>query len=217
LLCILVHLKTYALQVMHGLLFGMGQSRANQWIHVLFEGLKATLRPLGDTPARSVTELAQRLGAAEAEAAAAVVPAVVPPTLSGLSAPAPAPVLAFPLSQDGFNDRHGRRHRFKRLDLIALAHPPEEVRLTVTGGPVKVVREVGRGRPHSRSGRATAHGRLPPDRPNACSERSHTRRRVSPTCHVGGDVPPSHARGEERFGRQRERPAIRQRDGFVMC
>jgi hypothetical protein len=34
LLCILVHLKTYPLQVVHGLLFRMGQSRANQWIHV---------------------------------------------------------------------------------------------------------------------------------------------------------------------------------------
>jgi len=97
LLWILVHLKTCALQVMHGLLFGMDQSRANQWIHVLFEGLKATLRPLGDTPARSVTELAQRLGAAEVEAAAVVVPAEVPPTLYDPSAPAPAPVLASPL------------------------------------------------------------------------------------------------------------------------
>ena len=32
---ILVYLKTYALQVVQGRLFGMGQSKANQWIHVL--------------------------------------------------------------------------------------------------------------------------------------------------------------------------------------
>ena len=34
-LFILVDLKTYALQVVHGRLFGMGQSQAHQWIHVL--------------------------------------------------------------------------------------------------------------------------------------------------------------------------------------
>src|SRR5229473_3283716 len=32
---ILVYLKTYALQVVQGRLFGMGQSKANQWIHML--------------------------------------------------------------------------------------------------------------------------------------------------------------------------------------
>jgi hypothetical protein len=32
---ILVYLKTDALQVVHGRLFGMNQSTANQWIHVL--------------------------------------------------------------------------------------------------------------------------------------------------------------------------------------
>src|SRR5713101_6007325 len=35
LLFILVDLKTYALQVVQGRVFGMGQSKANQWIHVL--------------------------------------------------------------------------------------------------------------------------------------------------------------------------------------
>ena len=33
LLFILVYLKTYALQVVHGRLFGMVQSKAHQWIH----------------------------------------------------------------------------------------------------------------------------------------------------------------------------------------
>src|SRR5246127_5824381 len=45
---ILVYLKTYALQVVHGRLFGMNQSKANQWIHVLLVVLRATLRSLGD-------------------------------------------------------------------------------------------------------------------------------------------------------------------------
>ena len=43
LLFILTYLKTYALQVMHGRLFGMGQSKAKQWIHVLLSVLLAAL------------------------------------------------------------------------------------------------------------------------------------------------------------------------------
>src|SRR5687767_15806688 len=66
LLFILVYLKTYALQVVQGRLFGMGQSKAHQWIHVLLVVLQATLRALGDAPSRSLAALAQRLGVAEA-------------------------------------------------------------------------------------------------------------------------------------------------------
>ena len=50
---ILTYLKTYALQVVQGRLFGMRQSKANQWIHVLLPALLAALRTLGDAPARS--------------------------------------------------------------------------------------------------------------------------------------------------------------------
>jgi hypothetical protein len=71
---ILVYLKTYVLQVVQGRLFGMGQSKANQWIHVLLPVLLAALRTLGDAPARSLTALAQRLGVSEADAATMVVP-----------------------------------------------------------------------------------------------------------------------------------------------
>src|SRR5712692_5330716 len=69
---ILVYLKTYALEVVQGRLFGMGQSKANQWIHVLLPALLAALRTLGDAPARSLAALAQRLGVAEADAATVV-------------------------------------------------------------------------------------------------------------------------------------------------
>src|SRR5918993_4397232 len=84
LLFILVYLKTYPLQVVQGRLFGMGQSKAHQWIHVLLVVLRATLRTLGDAPTRSVAELAKRLGVVEAEAAAMVEPAAesLPPELS---------------------------------------------------------------------------------------------------------------------------------------
>src|SRR4029450_8592858 len=71
---ILVYLKTYALQGVHGRGFGMGQSKANQWIHVLLPALLVALRTLGDAPARSLTALAQRLGVSEADAATMVAP-----------------------------------------------------------------------------------------------------------------------------------------------
>ena len=74
LLFILAYVKTYSLQVVQGRLFGMGQSKANQWIHVLLPVLLAALRALGDAPARSLTVLAQRLGVSEADAATMVVP-----------------------------------------------------------------------------------------------------------------------------------------------
>src|SRR3989449_496781 len=74
LLFILVSLKTYALQVVQGRLFGMVQGKANQWIHVLLPVLLAALRTLGDAPARSLTALAQRLGVSEADAATVIRP-----------------------------------------------------------------------------------------------------------------------------------------------
>jgi len=74
LLFILAYLKTYALQVVHGRLFGMVQGKAKQWIHVLLPALLAALRALGAAPARSLTALAQRLGVAEADTATMVAP-----------------------------------------------------------------------------------------------------------------------------------------------
>jgi len=94
LLFILVSLKTYALQVVHGRLFGMVQGKANQWIHVLLPVLLAALRPLGDAPARSLSALAQRLGISEADAATVVVP---PEEESTPVAPIPAAAPTSPL------------------------------------------------------------------------------------------------------------------------
>jgi hypothetical protein len=91
---ILTSLKTYSLQVVQGRLFGMGQSKANQWIHVLLPVLLAALRALGDAPARSLTALAQRLGVSEADAATVVTPQAeeAPPVTA-----APAAALVSPL------------------------------------------------------------------------------------------------------------------------
>src|SRR5215468_2016549 len=91
---ILVYLKTYALQVVHGRLFGMVQGKANQGIHVLLPALLAALRALGDAPARSLSALAQRLGVSEADAATVVVPLEEEPAPV---APIPAAAPASPL------------------------------------------------------------------------------------------------------------------------
>jgi len=69
----------------------MGQSKANQWIHILLPALLAALRTLGDAPARSLTALAQRLGVSEADAATVVTPLAEEPA-PGVAVPAATPV-----------------------------------------------------------------------------------------------------------------------------
>src|SRR2546428_10128672 len=71
---LLTYLKTYALQVVQGRLFGMVQGKAKQWIHVLLPALLAALRTLGDAPTRSLTALAQRLGVSDAAAGSLGIP-----------------------------------------------------------------------------------------------------------------------------------------------
>jgi hypothetical protein len=88
---LLTYLKTYSLQVVQGRLFGMSQSKANQWIHVLLPALLSALRTLGDAPSRSLAALAQRLGVAESDVATASTPRAEVP------APAPAAIPAAPL------------------------------------------------------------------------------------------------------------------------
>src|SRR5216683_470985 len=85
---LLTSLKTYSIQVVQGHLFGMGQSKATQWIPILLPVLLAALRALGDAPARSLTALAQRLGVSEADATPVVAPL----------AEAPVPLAAAPAS-----------------------------------------------------------------------------------------------------------------------
>lgn len=52
LLFALVYQKSYPLQSVQGELFGMAQSRANEWIHQLLPILKQALDDMGATPAR---------------------------------------------------------------------------------------------------------------------------------------------------------------------
>jgi len=105
LLFILVYLKTYSLQVVQGRLFGMGQSKANQWIHALLPVLLAALRTLGDAPARSVAALAQRLGVSEADAA----------TIVGALEEEPAPVATSPSPLWPMTGRNGASSAPKTL------------------------------------------------------------------------------------------------------
>jgi hypothetical protein len=52
LLFILVYEKTYPLQTLLGLHFGLSQGRANEWLHRLMPILQKALDKLGQTPAR---------------------------------------------------------------------------------------------------------------------------------------------------------------------
>jgi len=88
---ILTYLKTYALQVVQGRLFGMRQSKTNQWLHVLLPALLAALRTLGDAPARSLTALAQRLGVSEADVAPVGTPLAAAEPTPGVAIPTVAP------------------------------------------------------------------------------------------------------------------------------
>jgi DDE superfamily endonuclease len=110
LLFILVYLKTFPLQVVHGRLFGLPQGKTNQWIHLLLPLLQTALRQLGDAPSRSLEALAQRVAvpaAALAAAVAAEAPAesaardttdTTPPlfVMTALSDASHAPVLRMP-------------------------------------------------------------------------------------------------------------------------
>ncbi len=91
---LLTYLKTSSLQVVQGRLFGMGQSKANQWIPVLLPALLAALRTLGDAPSRSLAALAQRLGVSETAAATMVAPLAEDAASGGAE---PAITLASPL------------------------------------------------------------------------------------------------------------------------
>jgi|SRR5262245_2041313 len=88
LLFVLVYLKQNPTQLLHGHLFGMRQSKATQWIHVLLPVLRNTLRTLGDAPCRSVEALRERLGVAvpplPVEASAAEESRAAPPTAAPL-------------------------------------------------------------------------------------------------------------------------------------
>ena len=70
----------------------MGQSKANQWIHVLLPALLAALRDLGDAPTRSLTALARRLGVPEAVAVVAASPEDPRPVSPPLAAPVAGPL-----------------------------------------------------------------------------------------------------------------------------
>ena len=58
LLFILVYEKTYPLQVMHGLQFGLSQAQTNYWIHRLLPVLREALAQLQLIPERDGTQLA---------------------------------------------------------------------------------------------------------------------------------------------------------------
>jgi hypothetical protein len=65
LLFILVYEKTYPLQTMHGLQFGMSQPQANYWIHTLMPVLQQALAEMGLAPERKAEKVAENSLATE--------------------------------------------------------------------------------------------------------------------------------------------------------
>jgi hypothetical protein len=61
LLFLLMYLKQAPTQVAHGAAFGMGQPKANQWLHILLVALRNALHTLGDVPSRGLTDLQHRV------------------------------------------------------------------------------------------------------------------------------------------------------------
>src|SRR5215471_3470838 len=133
LLFILVYIKTYTLQVVHGRLFGMVQGKANQWIHGLLPVLLAALRALGDAPARSLSALAQRLGVSEAAAATVVTPLEEEPApVAPIPAAAPAAPLVPMTGPNGASSApktlvHSKRVRAARKKTTPSKTPESEV------------------------------------------------------------------------------------------
>ena len=119
-------LKTSPLQVVQGRLFGMDQSQAHQWIHLLFGVLKVTLRALEDAPSRSLQALAQCLEVTEAAAAALVVPTAEPSPPAEPPAAAPSPAAASPLwatmGRQGAS-RTPKTRLSRRAVIVARKHP----------------------------------------------------------------------------------------------
>jgi hypothetical protein len=112
-----VDLKTAPLHGVQERLCGMGQSKAQQWIHGLLVVLQATRRPRGAAPTRSMTKLAARLGVAEAEATALGVPTPEPPIPGAPPATAPAAPLWATMAPNGASS--GPRLRLSRRAVIA--------------------------------------------------------------------------------------------------
>ena len=65
LLFILVYQKTFQLQTMHGLQFGLSQGRVNHWIHRLLPVLQKTLVEIGMQPEREGKKVATVIEAVE--------------------------------------------------------------------------------------------------------------------------------------------------------
>jgi hypothetical protein len=105
LLFILSYLKSNALQIFHGRLFGMRQNKANQWIHALLPVLQATFVSVGDAPSRTLDDLARRLGVSHetlAQGVTEVCPATdtTPPPARQLAAGVAPPLFAMMARND---------------------------------------------------------------------------------------------------------------------
>ncbi len=112
LLFILVGLKQHPTHLLHGRLFGMRQSKATQWIHVLLPVLCDALRTLGDAPCRTVEALREQLGVAGPPR-----PVDAPPAEEVPAAAPPAPPLFVMMAPS--DPSRAPRTRLNRKGVIA--------------------------------------------------------------------------------------------------
>jgi hypothetical protein len=111
LLFILVYLKHNTIHLLHGRVFGMHQSKATQWIHVLLPVLRNTLRTLGDAPCRSIEALRHHLGGA-----VPLLPVVSAPSAAAPAAPPEAvPLFVMTALNDPSRAPQIRRHRKRAI------------------------------------------------------------------------------------------------------
>jgi hypothetical protein len=126
LLFILVYLKQHPTQLLHGCLFGMRQSKATPWSHVLWPVLRNALRAVGDAPCRRVQALREHLGVEGASLPLEASPADEVP--AGLPAAPPLFVMVTPsdpsrapqdaTAQKTCDRGKQRRHMLKNLLLV---------------------------------------------------------------------------------------------------
>lgn len=111
LLFVLVYLKNNPLQVLHGKLFGMGQSKVNMWLHLLLPILQKGLRAMGHAPCRTVTALADRLKLMINEAEGATTSSNVSDMKTAQESSADSPLFAMMEPNDASSVRKSRTNR----------------------------------------------------------------------------------------------------------
>ena len=111
---ILVYCRLSPIQAVQGLLFGMSQPQANEWVHRLTPFLNTALGPQQQLPARQPRDLEAVLGECEG----------LELIIDGVERPIQRP--KNPERQRQFYSRKKKRHSIKNNLIIERAHPEDQ-------------------------------------------------------------------------------------------